>query len=69
MQLKRVAVELQNKLKAAQKERDQVKKKEKKPDVKLLSSLNEMIMAVEAMKMTVSDADENMVEPVKLFKD
>ena len=69
MQLKRVAVELQNKLKAAQKERDIVKKKEKKPDLKLLNSLNDLIMEVDTLKTTINDADENLLEPVKLFKD
>ena len=69
MQLKRVAVELQNKLKAAQKERDIVKKKEKKPDLKLLNSLSDLIMEVDTLKTTINDADENLLEPVKLFKD
>ena len=69
MQLKRVAVELQNKLKAAQKERDIVKKKEKKPNLKLLNSLNDLIMEVDTLKTTINDADENLLEPVKLFKD
>ena len=80
MQLKRVAVELQNKLKVVEKERDQVKgnlKKEKKdradstskPDLKLLGSLNDMIAAVDTLKGTVNEADEQLIEPVKPYKD
>lgn len=46
-----------------------MKKKEKKPDAKLLNSLNDMITAVDTLKGTINEADENLVEPVKLFKD
>ena len=70
MQLKRIAVELQNKLKTMEKERDQSLKKEKKlekaaskSDLKLFQRLNDMIGAVDALKGTINDADDKVIDP------
>jgi len=70
LQLKRIAVELQNKLKTMEKERDQSLKKEKKlekaaskSDLKLFQRLNDMIGAVDALKGTINDADDKVIDP------
>jgi predicted RNase H-like nuclease (RuvC/YqgF family) len=70
LQLKRIAVELQNKLKTMEKERDQSLKKEKKlekaaskSDLKLFQRLNDMIGAVDALKGTINDADDKLIDP------
>ena len=69
-------MELQNKLKAMEKERDQSIKKEKKlekaaskSELQLFQRLNDMIGAVDALKGTINEADDKVVDPHNLFKE